>query len=246
MALDENDIFNPTDDVLAAAQSEILGDGSDLYSDEELEADDEDDTAEENFVDGHALSTRWDEIVGEESAPSLADALRDALNESAHGSEENEEDVVGEVVSPITPSGDDYLARRAAAASGVVVTRKRRNASRDWQLDFGPVWGPAGETTTITIRPQCLFRGEKIMATDTAPTPGLGTRIVAVTVGQKLQRPAGAANGGTLSTFFGANSLANGILFDTAKEWSTVAVTVSFVQTCTFEMSVFGKAVVEE
>ncbi len=81
------------------------------------------------------------------------------------------------------------------------------------------------------------------MATDSATPAGHGTRIVQIAVGQKIQKPGG--HRGTLTHFFSQNALANGILFDTAQPWANIAVTVSFVQAVTFNMSVFGKAITD-
>ena len=144
-------------------------------------------------------------------------------------------------VTPESPGFEDYLAERVAASRPLLAkTEQPLSESREWSIDFGPVSAPAGYSTTITISPQVLFRGEKILANDTAAPAGTGTRITSVAVGQKVQRP---ANGGTLTRFFAADALANGILFDTAHPWSRIAVTVSFMQAVTFDMSVFGRAV---
>ena len=113
---------------------------------------------------------------------------------------------------------------------------------REWDLSFGPVSGAAGSITVIAVAPQVRFRGEKVMASDTGSTPGSGTRIMQLVVGQRLQKP--TANGSTLTTFFGANALGNGVTWDVCELAQTIAVTVSFAETCTFDMSVFGRAVV--
>jgi hypothetical protein len=99
----------------------------------------------------------------------------------------------------------------------------------------------AGTSTTITVNPQVLFRGEKVMATDSHTTPGLGTRISAIFVGQKSQRPANA--GSTLTAFFANNALGNGIKWDTCEKALSISLTVNFVAACTFDCTVFGKAV---
>jgi hypothetical protein len=138
----------------------------------------------------------------------------------------------------------DAIAARAAMDEPVVLDKPSQDVKlRDWQIDFGPAWAPAGSVSTITIAPQCLFRGEKITATDTAPTPGTGTRILQVAVGQKVQKA--RTGNGTLTSMFASTALANGIKFDTAQRWSRVAVTVSWVQSVTFDMSVFGSCVVD-
>lgn len=112
---------------------------------------------------------------------------------------------------------------------------------RGWQVDSGQVFGPANGETTITIRPQCRFRCEKIMATDDAANAGTGTRILSVTVGNKVQK-VGPLGNGTLTKFFAAQALANGISFDTADPWAEIQIRVRFVQQGNFEITLFGTA----
>lgn len=113
---------------------------------------------------------------------------------------------------------------------------------RDWDLSFGPISGLAGDITIIMRAPQCLFRVEKIMATDTGTPPGTATRVMQFLVGNRLQRP--AATGSTLVVFFGPATLGNGLRWDTCDKGLSIAVTVSFVVPATFDMTCFGKAVV--
>jgi hypothetical protein len=111
---------------------------------------------------------------------------------------------------------------------------------RDWQLDFGPVSGPAGSVTTLTVAPQCSFRGEKVMARDTGSTPGRGTRVMSILVGNRPQRP--LANGSTLADFFSPVALGNGVRWDTCDKALSISITVSFAEACTFDLTVFGRA----
>jgi len=111
---------------------------------------------------------------------------------------------------------------------------------RDWDLSLGPVSGAAGTTTVITVAPQCSFRVEKAMATDTGTPPGTATRIMQFLVGNKIQRP--TAQGASLVLFFGPATLGNGLRWDTCEKGLTISVTVSFVQTATFDLCLFGKA----
>jgi hypothetical protein len=113
---------------------------------------------------------------------------------------------------------------------------------REWDMSIGPAFGQAGTQQVLTAQVQCLFRGEKLMATDTGSTPGRGTRIMQFVVGQKIQRP--TASGSTLVDFFSPVALGNGIRWDTCQPGVTISVTVSFVESCTFDMTVFGKAVI--
>ena len=137
---------------------------------------------------------------------------------------------------------DEQAKKIIASGSPVLETTKPALKARDWQMDFGPMYAPSGFITTISIPPQCLFRSEKIIASDTGEPNGRGTRILGVTIGQKLQRPA-SPKGGTLTAFFAETALGNGIRWDTCPLFGTIGITVSFVQACTFDLTLFGKAV---
>ena len=155
-------------------------------------------------------------------------------------------EVLGELMSK-SPALKQYVEKRIGA-SKPVIHRQAYTKAQDWQIDFGPVTGAAGTMTTISVNPQCLFRGEKVMATDsgsaagiTAAAPaGYGTRIGAILVGNQLQRPASTK---TLTAFFAPDSLGNGVKWATCQKGLTIAVDVYFIAACTFDMTVYGKAV---
>jgi hypothetical protein len=178
----------------------------------------------------------WTEIVGEQLRGGSTVAGAGHLGHIDHNTAF---EILGAAMAQ-SPAFRQYAEKRAAA-SRPMLHKTPLNKARDWQIDFGPVFGLAGTSTTVIINPQVLFRGEKVMATDTGVTPGLGTRISAIFVGQKSQRPANA--GSTLTAFFANNSLGNGIKWDTCEKALSISVTVLFVESCTFDMTVFGKAV---
>jgi len=179
---------------------------------------------------------QWTEIVGEQSRGGQyhGDSLTPVMGASGGY------DVLGEMLQN-SPAFQQFVAKRAAG-SRPITHKVPLQKARDWDLSFGPVSGSAGTTTIITVAPQCLFRGEKVMATDTASPAGTGTRITQVLIGQRLQRP--ASGGGSLTLFFSNGALGNGIKWDTCQQALSISVTVSFVAACTFDMTVFGKAVV--
>jgi len=168
----------------------------------------------------------WTEIVGEQSRGG------NVIGDAGY-------DVLGEMMQK-SPAFKQAVERRAAA-SRPMLHKTPLSKARDWQIDFGPVSGAAGTSTTLIVAPQCLFRGEKVMATDSSTTPGLGTRVAAIFVGQKSQRPANA--GATLTAFFANNSLGNGVKWDTCEKALSISLTISFISACTFDCTVFGKAV---
>ena len=149
-------------------------------------------------------------------------------------------DVLGAILQS-NPAFQQLLNKRAALAKPVLHNTPLQKA-RDWDIPLGPVSGAAGTSTVITIAPQCYFRGEKLMAQDSASPVGSGTRITQILIGQRLQRT--ATGGGTLTAFYANNSLGNGIRWDTCQPAYTIAMTISFVSACTFDAVVFGKAVV--
>lgn len=154
--------------------------------------------------------------------------------------EVNVDQVLGEVVEPVSPP------HHVPRTSTVVLQEDALDLKRrKWQIDSGQVFGPVNGETDITLKPQCLFRCEKIMATDDSSNPGAGTRILSVTVGNKVQKLTPGGNG-TLTQFFAAQALANGIKFDTTQPYQTITIRVRFMVQCNFEMSIFGTSVVDE
>ena len=180
----------------------------------------------------------WTEIVGEQTrgGTPASNSLTPVLGADGY-------DVMGAAQEMLqrSPAFQQYAARRAAA-SRPITHRQPLQKARDWDLSFGPVSGAAATTTVITVAPQCLFRGEKVVATDSHTPAGTGTRITQVLIGQRLQRP--ATGGGSLTLFFSNGTLGNGIKWDTCQQALSIAVTVSFIQAVTFDMTVFGKAIV--
>lgn len=110
------------------------------------------------------------------------------------------------------------------------------------QFDFpiGPVNGQAGETKEIRVKPQCRFRVEKVMLTDDGDPPGSATMVTQFLVGNKIQRP--AVGGGTLTSFYGPDSLANGVTWGVCEPALSIVVTVLFNRDATFRGSLFGSA----
>ena len=178
----------------------------------------------------------WTEIVGEQYRG--GGGTTNSLSPVLGGIDAYQ--ILGELMQQ-SPAFAQYAQKRAAA-SRPMTHKVPLQKVRDWQLDFGPVSGSAATTTTITVAPQCLFRGEKVMATDIGPNgAGFNTRVQNILIGQKLQRPTGT--GGTLTAFFANNALGNGIKWDTCEKALSISITISFILQSTFEMTVFGKAV---
>lgn len=131
---------------------------------------------------------------------------------------------------------------------------------RSYDLALPSTFAQAGVVTVITVAPECLYRIENVVATDSSSTAGYGTRVLSVAVGQRVQRPAN--DRGVLTFFFGTNAFINtkgskvrggytqigstGILYDTVQRDLKISFTVSFVQACTFDATLFGSTVVEE
>ena len=187
----------------------------------------------------------WTEIVGQEmlgeqtrGGTPAASTLSPVLGAGGGGY-----DLLGAAQEMLqrSPAFAQYAAKRAAAGRPIT-HRQPLQRARDWDLSFGPVSGAASTTTVITVAPQCLFRGEKMMATDDATPVGTGSRITQVLIGQRLQRP--ATGGGSLTLFFAQTSLGNGLKWDTCQAALSISITVSFIVATTFNAVVFGKAVV--
>lgn len=113
---------------------------------------------------------------------------------------------------------------------------------RQWSASVGPVSGNAGDIKNVQISPQVPFRVEKVMGTDTGNPAGTATRILSFVVGQRNQRP--TAQGSSSLVFFAPMALGNGVRWDTCQPGQLITVQVSFVQAATFDMDLFGSAVI--
>lgn len=170
----------------------------------------------------------------------------DLLGEQTRGGQmmtlsgEHAIEILGEMAQK-SPALRQYVERTLAQATPAMRTRPI-NRWRDWYVTFGPVSAAAAATTTVTKSPQVHFRGEKVMATDDggSKAAGYNTRVGVIQIGQQNQSPVGSDS--TLTYFFANGSLGNGVKWDTCEKALSISVTVSFVTTSTFEMTVFGKA----
>lgn len=144
------------------------------------------------------------------------------------------------------PAYKQALARRAAM-SRPAIHNVPLVKSRDWQIGLGPISGTAGQTVTVSVQPQCLFRAEKLIAWDTPntgtlPASGFNTNITGAFVGQKNQLPVGTGAGNVLGTIgFAPGSLGNGIKWDTCQGALSLSIQVSFVAQSTFQAILFGR-----
>ena len=171
----------------------------------------------------------YDEIVGEQNRGGA----------QMMGAEQAYE-ILGELVQK-SPQLARLVQQRIANVQPVI-RKVAPTKWRDWQIDFPSTYGASSTATTIVVNPQVLFEGQRIMATDSYTTAGYGTRIGTILVGQANQRPANS--GSTLTAFFANNSIGTGIKWDTCQIGNQISMNVSFVQSCTFDCTVFGRAVV--
>jgi hypothetical protein len=146
-------------------------------------------------------------------------------------------EILGEIIQR-SPKLAQYAAARVAN-SRPIVAKTPFNKMRDFHVDFGPAFGLAGSSTVLIVNPQCHFRAEKLVATDSGSTSGQGSRITSIFVGNKSQRPANA--GSTLTSFFAPTSLGNGVRWDTCEKGLTISMGVLFTQDCTFDATAFGR-----
>ena len=178
--------------------------------------------------------TEWDDLVGEmtRGGNPQTDSLAVLGADGAY-------ELLGQMVSRSPQMA--ALVNQAAMRGRPMVRRQQVDKARDWDFPLGPISGSSATTSTITIRPQTLFRVEKIMATDVGPlAAGFNTSVTQVIIGNKLQRP--STSGGTLTLFFSQNALGNGVKWDTCQPALDIAFTVSFITQSTFYGTLWGKA----
>ncbi len=108
---------------------------------------------------------------------------------------------------------------------------------RDWQIDFGPVHGEAGTTTNISIQPNCWFRGDKVFMSDSAG--GSGARLDGIIVGNRVQ--SAVPRGGIYPSAVDRGEAGAPLLLEVCGPALTITASVTFVQSCTFNMCIFGK-----
>ena len=140
---------------------------------------------------------------------------------------------------------NDKLAERFRQLVAERQTRPRPQPKvRNWEINFGPVAGKAGETLRLVNDVRALFRGERIVATDTASPIGCGTRIVSLTVDGRTQDSVvsiGATSPLALPALILTVFANRKVLMDVG---STFGLTVSFIEACTFNMNIVGKALI--
>lgn len=152
------------------------------------------------------MSSEWDDIVGEmtRGGNPMTDSLALLGAEGAY-------QLLGQMAERSPQLAQ--LIRNQASMGRPTLRRQQVDRARDWDFPLGPISGSASTTSTITIRPQTLFRVEKIMATDVGPlAAGFNTSVTQVIIGNKLQRP--ATSTGSLTLFFANNALGNGVKWD--------------------------------
>lgn len=171
----------------------------------------------------------WTEIVGELIRGGGADAMGGP----------SAAEVLGEVFRGNPAAKAAFAAR--FSKSRPMVANVAPNKARAWMMPF-TVYGTIGQSVNVTATPQCLFRAEKLVVNEIgSSTNGFGTTITQALVGQKNQLP--TTTGGISSTAFLQNSLGNGIQWDTCQPALTITFQVSFLQTCTWQATLFGRAV---
>lgn len=175
----------------------------------------------------------WEEIVGEQVRGGQS------LEQLMGGGGPSAAEILGAAFKN-NPAFAAAVAQRVARSRPVVKNVAPVKA-RDWVMPF-TIYGAVGTTGTVTATPQCLFRAEKLVINEIgSSTNGFGTSITQMLVGQKNQLP--TTTGGVSSSAFLQSSLGNGIKFDTCQPALTITFQISFLQTCTWQGSLFGKAV---
>jgi hypothetical protein len=110
--------------------------------------------------------------------------------------------------------------------------------------------GRRGDVVNVASVSEHIFRGEKLIATDTLK--GLGTRVRGISIdsedrktGVRKAREQRAVNAESPTTDFNNNSLGCGLRFNTAHAGGSIRVTVRFLEDCEFYALMVGKAVKE-
>jgi hypothetical protein len=122
------------------------------------------------------------------------------------------------------------------ARSQPTIIRHAPRKARNWQVDFPAVTGEEGDIKYLQARPQCLFRADKLRATDSLA--GEGTVILDMFVGQRLQWPSGT----TIPTHKMMNDWFSH-QFDTCEPVFFITLKIRFLKKCEFSAILQGRAV---
>lgn len=135
------------------------------------------------------------------------------------------------------PAFAEYIKRKHQEANERPAPRVTPTRAVEHTIDF-TCEGRVGDVIEVRKKLHFLFRGEKIMATDT--TGGLGTRMD-VTVAGILQRPKDSPR---LLTEIGFNNpLGCGIRFEMCRPSDELLFTVEFLKDCRWDAAFMGRAV---
>lgn len=118
---------------------------------------------------------------------------------------------------------------------GEQLVTKRTLKKRIWDIPLGPETGKPGQQIIISQMPRCIFRGERLIANDTAKIPGTGTRIKQVLVGRRLQ--ADFRERPTYDFINGAD-----ITMDTCQSAVSIVFYIDFLENCTWWGNLVGMA----
>lgn len=112
---------------------------------------------------------------------------------------------------------------------------------QSFQIGFSHRGGKKGQSVTIQQTLQQLFRGEKLVLTDTFQSPGRGTLLTGLFIGNRSQFP--QIQGGIPSVTFDATALGNAISPMICQPGIPVSMTVEFLEDCDFFGAIFGTTV---
>lgn len=98
--------------------------------------------------------------------------------------------------------------------------------------------GRAGQTVTVQAQPNALFRGERLVATDSSERPGMGSMIQGVFVGNKPQTA--TFQNALLTLFFNENALSPDLAFDVCDPNLFITFQILFLVDCAWSATLWG------
>lgn len=112
---------------------------------------------------------------------------------------------------------------------------------RTWSTGIGTLRLAAGQTASLNIQPQVLFRVEKVFITDQSDgglAPGYASFVTGIQVGQGNQLP----NNTQMPTWaFGPGLFGNGVQWDACPGAYTMTLTFTAIVACTITGALFGQ-----
>ncbi len=180
------------------------------------------------------VSTFYGSLWGKSAYPDAEPAIEEVITPPPQT--EDAYAMLGELIQK-SPQMAAFIQQRATATRPLV-RQAPAYKTRGFSFDFS-ISGRKGDTVNVVRDPNILFRIDRLMAVDNSSSPGLGTRIKMIIIGNRIQYR--AESGGCFSAQL--DEISRNMKFDVCQLGLSIAVSVEFLKDCDWSMTAFGKGI---